>query len=293
MTAHRPKHVTIIGVGLLGGSAAMALKAGDPEVHIAGVGRRRKSLAAAQPGIIDSAYLEPAEPGARSDLIILATPVGTFEHHLRAIKPVLRRGAMVTDVGSTKANVVRLAERILGRGGAFIGSHPMAGSERKGVAFARGDLFEGATCVITPTRHTPASLVRRAKALWRTMGMNTVCMPPAAHDKAVARVSHLPHALASLLMMLPAADELKVAATGLRDMTRLAGGDPEMWRDIFQSNRKEILAAIAALGKDLSRLKKLLEQNDIAKVEKLLSAAKKRRDTTLAKTWQERRVAME
>ena len=289
-----PKHVTIVGVGLLGGSAALAIRAHDPKVRIAGVGRRQSSLdEALRLGVIDTAHLDASEVVGRTDLVILAAPVGAFEKHLRAIAPALRRGAVVTDVGSTKAGVVTMAERLLGKGGPFVGSHPMAGSEKKGVGFARGDLFTGATCIVTPTAHTPPRVTRRVEKLWQSLGMRTVRMRPAAHDKAMASVSHLPHVLASLLMMLPARGDLDVSATGFRDATRLASGDPEMWRDILITNRRAILAAIDSLDEDLCHIRDLLVVGDAPGLEKFLAAAKKRRDETIARRFEERRVALE
>lgn len=294
MSEQRCRHVTIVGVGLLGGSAALAIKADDPGVRIAGVGRRQSSLdKALEIGAIDTAHLDSADAVAETDLVILATPVGAFAPHMRSIAPVLRRGAIVTDVGSTKVGVVRTAERILGRGGPFVGSHPMAGSEQKGVAFSRADLFQGATCVVTPTSRTPRDLTRRVERFWRTLGMRTVRMSPSAHDRAVARVSHLPHVLASLLMMLPDEADLDVSATGFRDATRLASGDPEMWRDILTTNRKAILAAMDLLGARMAELRRLLESGKPAEIEKLLASAKKRRDSTIARVIHDRRIAAE
>lgn len=294
MAKGKVRHVTIIGVGLIGGSVGLAIKANDPDVRIAGVGRRQSSLdAALRAGTIDTAHLDPAEAVGESDLVILATPVGAFEKHLRAIAGALKRSAIVTDVGSTKAAVVRAAERVLGRGGPFVGSHPMAGSEHKGVAYARADLFAGATCIVTPTAHTPPGATRRVQKLWQDLGMCTLQMTPGAHDRATARVSHLPHAVASLLMMTAKSQDFAVAATGFRDATRLAGGDPEMWRDIFMTNRQAILAAIDAFDESLMQLRDLLALGDAPGVEKLLAAAKKRREKTIAKTWSDRRVAME
>jgi prephenate dehydrogenase len=287
------QHVTIIGVGLLGGSAGLALKAHDPEIRIAGVGRRQASLdRALAAGAIDTAHLDPTEVVGQTRLVILATPVGAFERHMRAIDPVLAKGAIVTDVGSTKAGVVRAARRSL-QPGRFVGSHPMAGSEQKGVAFARADLFAGATCILTPARHTPAAATARVERLWQRMGMRTLRMAPAAHDRAVARVSHLPHALASLLMRLPRLADLDVAATGFRDATRLASGDPEMWRDIFLTNRKEVLKAIDDFDEALVALRDLVEIGDARGLERFFASAKKRRDRTIAQVVLDRRIAAE
>ncbi len=277
------KHVTIIGVGLLGGSVGLAVKSLDPSVQVAGVGRRQSSLdAALKAGTIDTAHLDVAEVVAKSDLVILATPVGAFEKHLKTIAPLLRKSALVTDVGSTKAAVVRIGERIFGKGGQFVGSHPMAGSENKGPSFARADLFAGATCVITPTASTPARLIKRSEKFWGDLGMNTLQMSPAAHDRATAQVSHLPHALASLLMLLPGNSELPVAATGFRDATRIASGDPEMWRDIFITNRKAILAALDKFDDALVDFRDMIELGDAKAIEKMLAKAKNRRDATIA-----------
>lgn len=293
MSTDRIQHVTVIGVGLLGGSAALALKADDPSIRIAGVGRRPESLRQAlAAGAIDTAWLDPAEAVARADLVILATPVGAFGHHMRAIAPVLPKGAIVTDVGSTKAAVVRSAGRILGHR-RFIGSHPMAGSELKGVAYARADLFAGATCILTPVPSTPARVVRRVEKVWRRMRMRTVRMSPAGHDRAVARISHLPHALAGLLMRLPAPAELDIAATGFRDATRLAGGDPEMWRDIFLTNRRQVLAAIDDFDQALMALRDLVEAGDAGGLLAFLAAAKRRRQNTVARILHDRRIAAE
>lgn len=294
MPAKRLQHVTVIGAGLLGGSAALAIKAYDSRVKIAGVGRRQVSLdAALEAGAIDTAHLDAKEAVAQTDLVILATPVGAFETYLRALVGLLPARTLVTDVGSTKAGVVRAAERVLGRGGPFVGSHPMAGGEARGVAFARADLFAGATCIITPTDHTPARATGRIERFWQTLGMRTVQMSPAAHDRVTARVSHLPHVLAALLMMLPRRSDLDVAATGFRDATRLAGGDPEMWRDILVTNRKQVLAAIDEFDDGLMHLRDLVEMADTPGIEKFLAAAKKRREATIAQTLADRRVAME
>jgi len=282
MAVGKFKHVTIIGVGLIGGSCGLALKKLDRAVRIAGVGRRRSSLEAAlKAGAIDTAHLDPAEVAGRTDLVILATPVGAFEKHLRAIQPLLKKTAIITDVGSTKSLVVRAANRVLGKTGRFVGSHPMAGSENKGVAYASADLFKSATCILTPTSSTPSAVTGRVERLWKDFGMKTLRMSPAAHDRATARVSHLPHALAALMMTVAAKGDMPVAATGFRDATRLASGDPEVWRDIFVTNRKALLAAIDDFDEALMQLRDMLKLADAPGIEKFLSAAKKRRDAAI------------
>jgi len=276
------KRVAIVGVGLLGGSAGLAIRACWPKAKVVGVGRRQASLdAALEAGAIHAATLDPVEAAKGADLVLLATPVAAFEKHLRAIAPALARGAVVTDVGSTKAAVLRMAARALGKGGPFVGSHPMAGSERKGVAHADAALFAGATCILTPTADTPRRVADRVEGFWRALGARTVRMTPAAHDRAMARVSHLPHVLAALLMRLPREAELAVAATGFRDATRLAGGDPEMWRDILLTNRRAILAALDAFDEGLVALRDLIDAGDAPGIERFLSTAQRRRSRTV------------
>jgi prephenate dehydrogenase len=288
------KHVTIVGVGLLGGSAGLAIQAWDPEMHVAGVGRRAESLQVAmESGAINSMHLDVAEPAGRTDLVILATPVGTFEIYLQQLADCLADGAIVTDVGSTKADVVAQGEAILGAGGPFVGSHPMAGSERRGPQWARADLFEQATCIVTPTEATPAGLVDVVEGFWRALRMRTVRMAPDAHDRATARVSHLPHALACLLMALPDEADLDVAATGFRDATRLAGGDPEMWRDIFLTNSHAVADALGDFAEQLEQFRRLVEARDAGAIEDFLGRTRSRREQTLAQRLTDRRVAFE
>ena len=282
MAGERIQHATIIGVGLLGGSIGLALREQFPDIEVAGIGRRASSLRAARRvGAINTAYLDSYDVTARSDLVIIATPVGAYENILRAIKPHLKTGSLVTDAGSTKSQVVRIASRVLGKGGQFVGSHPMAGGEQKGPAYARANLLSGATCVVTPTTQTPKNLQRRTEKLWRKLGMKIVTMSPASHDQAVARVSHLPHILACALMEVPRADDFAVSATGLRDMTRLAGGDAEMWRDIVATNRKPIIAAMRTMRKKLDRIEQLVEQDDSQAIYRALIQAKTRHDKQL------------
>ena len=273
------RHVTIIGVGLIGGSIGKALRKGG--VKVSGVGRRQSSLKAAlKVGAIDDAHLDCSESVAKSDLVILATPVRTFEKYFRQIKPLLKRGAIVTDVGSTKGEVVRSARKIWGSGkdNPFIGSHPMAGNENKGPQYATTTLLRDALCIITPLANTPKAKINRVVNFWKNMGMQTIQMSPAAHDRSVARVSHLPHLISAALMLLPTDNDIKVAATGFRDMIRLAGGDPEMWRDIATTNRKSIIKAIDELLKAGGKLRELIDTGDEKAIEKFLTKAKIRRD---------------
>jgi prephenate dehydrogenase len=280
------KQVTIIGVGLLGGSLGLAVRKLRLAGRVIGVGRREASLLAARKRrAIDAYSLCAAEGVAGSDLIVLATPVGAFERHLKAIAPSVAPGAIITDVGSTKSLVVRQAQRILRRPGMFVGSHPMAGSEQRGVDFADVNLFRGATCIVTPTPATNKAAMAKVESFWQALGMKLVRLSPAAHDRALAKVSHLPHVLASLLMLLPGEADLELAATGFRDTTRLAGGDVEVWRDIFMSNRPAMLSAVDKLDESLLRLRDLLEVGDAKEIERLLAKAKLRREKRILPRW--------
>ncbi len=278
------KKVTVVGVGLLGGSIGLAVKAADERIAVVGVGRRKSSLdRALAAGAIDAATLSVADGVAGADLVVLATPLGAYEGHLSAMRDCLSPRAVVTDVGSTKAVAVRLAEGVLGKGGPFVGSHPMAGSERRGVQFARADLFAGATCIVTPTKHTRPAALRKVLRFWEMLGGKTVRMSPTAHDRAVARVSHLPHILAAMIVTGQKNADLELAGHGFLDTTRIASGDPAMWRDIILTNRKALLNAIDAADEQLMRIRDLVDLGDAAGIERYLTAAKKRRDELLTK----------
>ncbi len=271
----------------------MALRATGWQGTRIGVGRRPEALAEAMEyGAIDEAMDDLAQVGSRADMIILATPVRAFEPLLSQLAPTLKDAAIVTDIGSTKAHVVTQAEAIVGPN-RFVGSHPMAGTEQKGVAFARADLFEGARCIVTPTARSEPLVVDAVSTFWQSLGMRVLQMEPATHDQAVARISHLPQILSSLLMDLPGDDDLAIAANGFRDSTRLAGGDPEMWRDILLTNAGPIIAAIDSMKLSLKGLKELVESGDGEGIEALLTAARDRRRDTVARQHADHRVSAE
>jgi prephenate dehydrogenase len=274
------RKTAIIGTGLLGGSLGLVIRKLCPDAEVVGVNRSEAGRRAAKRGgcvTATSGSIETAVAGA--DLVVLATPVCAFESIFQILASALSPGALVTDVGSTKRDVVRLGEAILGRGGPFVGSHPMAGRERKGAAFADIDLFAGAPCLLTPTKATPPELLRRAKALWEAVGMRPMEFAPAEHDCVVARISHLPHLLSSLLMALPSDDDLPASSSGFRDMTRLAGGDPEMWRDIMLTNRDAILKTIDRFAGRMDKLRAIIEAGNPSTIERFLAKEQQRRRT--------------
>lgn len=269
--------VSILGVGLLGGSLGLALRTLLSGVEITGYGHRRGPLEQALGrGAIDRIAGDLPE-AANADLLILCTPVGVVEELLAALAPHLPDRAIVTDVGSTKASIVRAAGRLLRRPGRFVGSHPMAGSEKRGVEHACPDLFRGATAIVTPTAAADPDAVERVESLWRTLEMSLVRLAPEAHDRLVARVSHLPHALASALVRLQTNDSARLAGRGFADMTRIAGGDPRLWRDILIDNAPAVLASLEDLRAALDPLADALRRGDASAVERWLADAASRR----------------
>src|SRR5580765_4758015 len=192
------RRISVLGVGLLGGSIGLAAKSALNDVEIVGYGHRKATLErAVEVGAIDRFEMKVTEAVEGADLVILCTPVGVFEGLIGEIGNALKTGAMVTDVGSTKRSVVAVAERELPEGVHFVGSHPMAGSEKRGVEFARADLFQNALCILTPTGKTEKEALGAVEGFWKALGMRTTRLSPVEHDRLLADVSHLPHALAA------------------------------------------------------------------------------------------------
>jgi prephenate dehydrogenase len=200
---------------------------------------------------------------------------------LNGISASLKGGAIVTDVGSTKASVVGQAGKILRGRASFVGSHPMAGSEKRGVEFARTDLFRNALCIMTPTAETDPSALEQVEEFWRLIGMRTCRMTPEAHDRALAEVSHLPHALAAALVTMQSDEALELAGKGFLDTTRIAGGDGGLWRDIFQDNAPNVRAALAKLRGLLDDFERLLDPAKGEQLRQWLDDAAARRQALL------------
>jgi prephenate dehydrogenase len=276
--------VTIVGVGLVGGSLGLALKRSGLARHVVGVGHRQASLDEARSlGAADETTLDPATGSRGSDLVVLATPVGLFREVFEQVVPALRPGTVVIDVGSTKAAVVAALEPLVPPGAAFVGCHPIAGSEQRGVAYARADLFEGATCVVTPTERTPREALERVMATWQAVGMTVRVLSPTMHDRLLAEVSHLPHAVAAALVLAISRDAEPLVGPGWADTTRVASGDAALWRDILLTNADEVAAALERFQGTLAALRSALRKKDAAKVEALLAESKARRDRLVNK----------
>lgn len=282
------KQVAIIGVGLIGGSLGMTLRRKGLADRIVGVGRRVDNLkTAVELGAIDRYVADPQEGVRGADLVILATPVDTYERHLHEWAHCLAPGAIVSDVGSVKGPLVERSESALPAGVYFVGGHPIAGKEKTGVAAGSDQLFKGARCILTPTTRTDPTALERVRQLWEEAGSIVLTMDPYQHDQILGAVSHLPHAVAFALMnalaelrdqQLPSLDLVGHSGGGLRDTTRIAASSPEMWRDIFLWNRDNVLSYIDRYAQALEVLKQLIKGGEAAAIEKLLERAKDERE---------------
>lgn len=262
----------------MGGSIGLAAKSALSDVEIVGYGHRKSTLERGiEVGAIDRAVMGVTEAVEGADLVILCTPVGIFERLIGEMRGGLKAGAVVSDVGSTKRSVVKVAEERLAAGVHFVGSHPMAGSEKRGVEFARADLFAGATCILTPTGRTDAGAIGAVEGFWKSLGMRCTRLSPEEHDRLLAEVSHLPHAVAAALVSLQSEGALSLAGKGFLDATRIAGGDGGLWRDILMDNKDNVLASIGVLKERLGELEKLLKGTEREELAKWLDGAAARR----------------
>ncbi len=255
--------VTIIGVGLLGASFALAMKEQSLSGAITGCGRNRENLQKAKDrNIIDSFETDPAAACKDADLVVLSTPVGSFLELAKAIIPGLKKGAVLTDVGSVKGTLVRDIERIMTKDVHYIGGHPIAGSDRSGIASANAGLFRDAKCIITPTESSDSSALEKIKGLWKAFGSEIIMLSPEEHDRIYAAVSHLPHLLAYALVNTVAemdSSYLTFSGKGFMDATRIASSSEELWNDICLLNRENLVEALAVFQKTLDRLEQYLK----------------------------------
>jgi prephenate dehydrogenase len=267
------ERVAIAGVGLIGGSLALAARQQDLFGEVVGLGRGEANLAAARRlGIADRTTTDPAEIG-RVDLLVLAVPVGATEPVARALLPHLAPGTVVTDVGSVKGVVVERLEALLPADRPFVGTHPIAGSEQSGAEAADAGLFRGARCVITPTANTQAAALERVESLWRRVGARTERMTAADHDRALAWTSHLVHALAYVLADCVAASDrrnLHFAGPSLREVTRVAASPPQLWNDIFLANAPAVSNALDLFTARLEELRRAIRGGDAESVRAFL-----------------------
>lgn len=269
------KKAAIVGTGLIGGSLALAIKKSHLAKEVVGVSRHKKSLALARKrGALDKGS-QSLEIIKGADLLVLATPVEIMKSEAVKISKLIDKKCIVTDVGSTKQELVSCLEKFFPR---YVGSHPLAGSEKRGIFNADKNLFKNSLCILTPTKSSDHAALNKLNSLWKRLGARTVFLKPETHDQILAFVSHLPHLVAfSLINSIPAA-HLKFAASGLKDATRIAASDSELWAEIFLSNRKNILKKIDVFQREILEIKSALQRKDKLPLLSILKKAKSKRE---------------
>jgi prephenate dehydrogenase len=271
--------LTIVGVGLIGGSIAFAARRRGLAIRILGTGRSQINLDRARElGAIDEGFLDHISAVCQSDVSVFCTPVDQIAAQVLAAAPGCSPGTLLTDAGSTKAAILRDIESHLPSAVSFVGSHPLAGSEKRGLDFADADLFEGRLTIVTKTPRTDSRALERTVAFWQALGSRVRIMDPDEHDRALALTSHLPHLVAAALAGVLPAYLHELTATGFRDTTRVAAGDPSIWRGIFVQNRAAVLDALSRFTDALRRFHQALVSGDAAALDGLLAHAKEVRD---------------
>lgn len=260
---NQPDTIAIVGVGLLGGSIAKAVQQRMPQTTVIGIGRDAAAMQNARElGLLDEAGCDIGLV-ANADIVVVCTPVDRIAIDVRAAVEHTKLGAVITDVGSVKGTIVTdLAD--LAADGRFVGSHPMAGSEKSGYQNADADMFVDAKCIVCPTDDSPTDAVDQVTDFWQQVGAIVTPMSAQAHDKIVAAISHLPHAIAAALAATPGDDALPFAATGFAGMTRIAKGDADLWTAIFQTNREALLEAIDSFERNLNDLRQAVQSDEEA-----------------------------
>ena len=272
--------VTIVGVGLIGGSVGLALRDRKLAGRVIGVGRSAKSLTEAKRlGTVTETTADLAQAVASADVVVVTTGVAAIPGMLDAVDAAVQPGTLLTDAGSTKASIVAAWEKYRRtRRGRFVGAHPIAGSHRRGPAAASADLFTGRVTVVTPGRATPAADVEETGAFWAALGATVFTMSPAQHDRLLAATSHAPHLLAAALAAATPAEARQFTAGGWRDTTRIAAGDPDLWADILLDNAAAVAKALSRIAGATEKMLTALEKGDRRKLVSLLHAAKEARD---------------
>lgn len=278
--------LTIIGVGLIGGSFARVCKKKEIAKSIIGFGRNEANLLkAVKLGVIDKYYLDLKKAVEHSDYVLVAVPVGSILSVIKGMSPFLKKDSIVSDVGSVKGNLTEEIDRNLPNGVHFVGAHPIAGTEKSGVEFSFAELFEDSKCIITPTANTCNDSQDKVKQLWELMGSEVIFMEPGKHDEVMAAVSHLPHVAAFAMVTLLSElqkncpEILSYSGGGFRDFTRIASSHPAMWSDICKYNREALLKSIEQYEKTLSQLKTLIRDKNWITLEKTMIKSNELRDS--------------
>ncbi len=288
MESERFGTVVIVGVGLIGGSIGAALRTRQLADRVIGVGRDQGRLQeAVQLGAIDSGSTDLSTAVVDAEVAVVCTPVSRIAQDVRSIARSARDPVLITDAGSTKQQIISTLEADERSRRLFVGAHPLAGSERRGVAHARHNLFENSVCVLTPTDQTSDQQLIEADRFWSSLGCRTIRLNPEDHDRALGRTSHLPHVLASALALTVPIDELQLAAGSYRDGTRVAASDPALWADIFLENKDSVLGAISEFEAQLDQLREAIELGNRGRLIELGAQARDlrlRRDEVLGST---------
>jgi prephenate dehydrogenase len=273
------RKATIVGIGFMGGSMGLALKKHRLAREVIGLSHRQSSLVnALKIKAIDVGHTDLKKALYDADLVILAAPVESIIKLFSTINPYLKRGCIVTDLGSTKAKVVESAEKSLSAPSFYVGSHPLTGSEKQGVENAQEDLFTNAQCIMTPTPQTNQVAKEKVKLLWTKIGSQVKFLSPEEHDQNLSYVSHLPHILAYGLMETVPSSSLEFGAQGFKDTTRIASSSPQMWNDICMANAKNVVKALDDLIKHLSIYRKAIVLQDQKELLQHFTSAKEKRD---------------
>jgi prephenate dehydrogenase len=279
------KTVCIIGVGLIGGSLALALKRAGVVSRVVGYGRNTSSLQQAlELGVVDEFSTDLAVAVREADVVVLAVPVGHMESIIAELAGHISANTVITDVGSSKQSIIHAAEQHLGNNIThFVPGHPIAGTEKSGVTAAFAELYQAHKVILTPGNNTSADAIALVESMWQQAGASVVRMEPHHHDEVLAATSHLPHLLAfalvdSLARLHEKSDIFEFAAGGFRDFTRIASSNPEMWHDICMANRDAVLKMLHLFQNDLSRLTLAIEQRDSQTVKDIFNRAKTARD---------------
>ncbi|NOX56240.1 MAG: prephenate dehydrogenase/arogenate dehydrogenase family protein [Planctomycetes bacterium] len=294
--------IAIVGVGMLGGSIAAAVRKRGLARHVLGIGRNPQRLELArQAAIVDEVSTDPTEAGRKADFIVVCTPVDRIAEDVRRIAAGCSRGrddskasdvdqaecsgagrcasqTVITDVGSVKGGICRELKNGLPSEVVFVGSHPLAGSEKSGFEYADAELFDGAVCIVTASPESPPDAVRRVQSFWRGLGMVVVELSPEEHDTVVAQTSHLPHVAAAALALAVSETNQPFTATGFADTTRIASGDPALWQSILMCNAEAVVEQLDRFTSQIAAFREALGRRDAESVIELLRRAKARRD---------------
>ena len=273
------RKVTIVGVGLMGGSLGMAIKKNKLAKEVVGLSKKQSTIVTAiKKKAIDVGYLDVKKAVNNADLVVLAAPVESIIKLMSAVNPYIKRNCIVTDIGSVKASIVAASDKLLTSTNCFVGSHPIVGSEKKGVDYATADLYNDSLCIMTPVDKTNKGAKERVKSLWTKIGAKVKYLPPDEHDTILSYISHLPHLVASGLINTVPKEFLQYASSGLRDTTRVAASSPQMWNDICLSNDKNVIKSLDELVKSLSDFRAAIISRNQKKLTEYFTRAKEKRD---------------